>query len=170
VKDTHASATLQELDLVDVTDPTATPPDLQSETGDVDGNGHVDQGWYIQLATGEKVLEEGTVFYKTFYFTTFTPNSDPCVPEGVGKLYALQYKTGAAVLTFGGANPTRSVTVGGGIPSKPVTVITQTGVKLLVAVGSTNPDAQSHSVGAGILTKQPLFPSMNFFYKWWKEL
>ncbi|MEE9611436.1 MAG: PilC/PilY family type IV pilus protein, partial [Desulfatiglandales bacterium] len=55
VKDTHASVTLQEIDLVDVTDPTATPPDLNNPAGDADGNGQVDQGWYIRLATGEKV-------------------------------------------------------------------------------------------------------------------
>jgi type IV pilus assembly protein PilY1 len=170
VKDTHAATILQESDLVDVTDPTATPPDLNNPTGDVDTNGQVDQGWYIRLATGEKVLEEGTVLYKVFYLTTYTPNNDPCLPGGEGKFYALQYQTGAAVLTFGGADPTRSVTVGGGIPSKPVTVITETGVKLLISVGTTNPDAQSQSVGAGILTKDPLFPDMNFFYKWWREL
>jgi type IV pilus assembly protein PilY1 len=169
VKDTHGFATLQEPDLVDVTDPTATPPDLKNETGDVDANGQVDQGWYIQLAAGEKVLEEGTVFYKVFYVTTFTPNDDPCVPGGVAKLYALQYQTGAAVLTFGGADLARSTSIGGGIPSKPVIVITQTGAKLLASVGSANPDATSQSTGAGIIAKEPLFPSRNFFYKWWRE-
>ncbi|MBW2643125.1 MAG: hypothetical protein JRC89_07075, partial [Deltaproteobacteria bacterium] len=89
VKDTHSpdtiigeqdiSGTLYAKDLLDVTDPSDTPPNLNDPTGDVDGNGP-DQGWYIRLvddsdsAVGEKVLAESTVFYKVFYITTFTPN------------------------------------------------------------------------------------------------
>jgi type IV pilus assembly protein PilY1 len=171
VKDVHASTTLEESDLVDVTDPADPVPDLNSVTGDVDGNTYVDQGWYIQLAAGEKVLAEGTIFYKALYVTTFTPNNDPCLPGGVGKLYALNHLTGGSVLTFGGASKTRSVSVGGGIPSKPVMVITAEGTqKLFVSVGSTNPDASSESFAAGIVAIDPLGPPLNFFYLWWKEL
>lgn len=170
VKDTHAQTILEESNLVDLTDPAATPPDLNSETGDVDGNSRVDQGWYIRLATGEKVLSQGTVFYKTYYVTSFTPNDEPCLPGGVGKLYALNYKTGAAVLSFGGEELTRSVEIGGGIPSKPVMVITLTGQKLYISVGSTNPDVDSEEVSAGIVAIDPLAPQINFFYLWWREL
>jgi type IV pilus assembly protein PilY1 len=171
VKDMHASTTLEESDLVDVTDPADPVPDLNSVTGDVDGNTYVDQGWYIQLAAGEKVLAEGTIFYKALYVTTFTPNNDPCLPGGVGKLYALNHLTGGAVVTFGGADLTRSVSIGGGIPSKPVMVITAEGTqKLFVSVGSTNPDASSESFAAGIVAIDPLGPPLNFFYLWWKEL
>ncbi|UCF72748.1 MAG: hypothetical protein JSW35_11380 [Deltaproteobacteria bacterium] len=170
VKDTHGSTTLGESDLVDVTDVAATPPDLSSETGDVDENGQVDQGWYIRLATGEKVLAEGAVFYKAFYIPTFTPNDDPCLPGGVGKSYALNYLTGEAVLDFGGGGPTRSYEIGGGIPSKPVIVITEEGQKLFISVGSTNPGAESEEVGAGIVAIDPLAPPRNIFYLWWIEL
>ena len=160
VKDTHGSGTLEESDLVDVTDPAAALPDLST-----------DQGWYIQLAAGEKVLAESLIFYKALYVTTFTPNNDPCLPGGVGKMYALGHLTGRAVLTFGGADLTRSVAVGGGIPSKPVMVITAEGTqKLFVSVGSTNPDASSESFAAGIVAIDPLAPPLNFFYLWWKEL
>ena len=31
-----------------------------------------------------------------FLFTTFIPNDDPCLPGGVAKLYALNYKTGGS--------------------------------------------------------------------------
>jgi type IV pilus assembly protein PilY1 len=160
VKDVHTSTTLEESDLVDVTDPATAPPDMSS-----------DQGWYIQLAAGEKVLAESLIFYKALYVTTFTPNNDPCLPGGVGKMYALGHLTGQAVLTFGGADLTRSVAVGGGIPSKPVMVITAEGTqKLFVSVGSTNPDATSESFAAGIVAIDPLAPPLNFFYLWWKEL
>jgi hypothetical protein len=183
VKDTHGSTTLTETDLVDVTDPLATTPNLDYATGDVDLNGQYDQGWYIRLvdqngaAVGEKVLAKSTVFYKTLYITTFTPNNHPCLPGGEGKLYALDYKTGAAVLFLGSdidgdGNPdlTRGVAIGGGIPSKPVMVITRTSRKLLISIGSTTPEATSEVLDAGVVRIDPLGPSKNFFLKWWRQL
>jgi Tfp pilus tip-associated adhesin PilY1 len=173
VKDTHSPTTLTETDLVDVTDPSATAPNLD----------HNDQGWYIALvdqngaAVGEKVLAKSTVFYKTLYITTFTPNNHPCLPGGEGKLYALDYKTGAAVLFLGSdidgdGNPdlTRGVAIGGGIPSKPVMVITRTSRKLLISIGSTTPEATSEVLDAGVVRIDPLGPSKNFFLKWWRQL
>jgi len=49
-------------------------------------------------------------------------------------------------------------------------LITKTGTKLLVSVGSANPDAASPSTGAGIMNITPLLPPMNFFYRYWKEV
>ncbi len=187
VKEIHDSSTLVgedgsggslvAYDLVDVTSTGATPPNLAVSDGDVDGNARYDQGWYIRLvdgsdsAVGEKVLAEGTVFYKTFYITTFTPNDDPCVPGGDGKLYALSHLTGGAVLDFDNdTNKDRSVIIGGGIPSKPVTLITKTGTKLLISVGSANPNAASPSIGAGVRNIPPLLPPTNFFYRFWREV
>jgi hypothetical protein len=110
------------------------------------------------------------VFYKALYITTFTPNQDPCSPGGEGKLYALSHLTGQPVLDFDhDGNNDRSVTIGGGIPSKPVTLITKTGTRLLVSVGSSNPNAASPSTGAGVLNITPLLPPINFFYKYWRE-
>jgi len=186
VKETHSLTTiigeedsggfLFAKDLVDVTDPAATPPDL-STSGDVDLNLYTDQGWYVRLvddidqAVGEKILAQGVVFYKTLYITTFTPNDDPCMPGGDGKLYALSHLTGSAVLDFDNdSNSDRRTTVGGGIPSKPVMLITKTGTKLLVSVGSANPDPASPSTGAGIRNINPLLPPINFFFKFWKEV
>ncbi|MEJ2729951.1 MAG: PilC/PilY family type IV pilus protein [Deltaproteobacteria bacterium] len=173
VKDIHGAITLSEADLVDVTDPAATLPNL---------NGSTDQGWFIRLVdelgapAGEKVLAQGVVFYKTYYFTTFTPNDDPCVPGGDARLYALHYLSGAAVIAFtdtdgdGVEDLTRSVILGGGIPSKPVTVISAEGTKLFISVGSTNVNAASQSVGAGIVGLDPLYPKRNFFYLWWRQI
>ena len=185
VKDAHGTSTFTQTDLVDVTDPTAATPDLKKSDGDVDLNGAYDQGWFIRLvdssgetevAEGEKVLAQGIAFYKAYYVTTFTPNNDPCVPGGNAKLYAIDYLTGAAVIQFtdidddGDKDFTRSVLLGGGIPSKPVVVITSAGQKLFISLGSTNPDATSKSLGAGIIEIDPLFPKRNFFYLWWREL
>ena len=167
VKDTHSLTTIVgETDLVDVTDPTATPFDLTT-----------DLGWYIRLlddhgnAVGEKVLAEGVVFYKTFYITTFTPNDDPSLPGGDGKLYALSYLTGSTVLDFNNdGNNDRSVTIGGGIPSKPVILITRTGTKLLISVGSAEPGTNGPSTFAGIKYIDPLVPPINCFYRFWKDV
>jgi len=185
IKDAHGASTLSEADLVDVTDPDAATPDLSETNGDVDSNSSYDQGWYIRLvdssgetevAAGEKVLSQGIVFYKTYYVTAFAPNDDPCVPGGNATLYALNYLTGAAVIRFtdldadGDLDLTRSVHLGGGIPSKPVVVLTAEDQKLFISLGSTNPDAASNSIGAGIIGVDPLYPKHNFFYLWWREL
>jgi type IV pilus assembly protein PilY1 len=175
MKDTHAYVTLTETDLVDVTNPATIPPDMDIP-GDADSNGVTDKGWYIRLVDstgaemGEKSLAKGTVFYKVLYITTFTPSTDPCLPGGAAAIYALDYKTGAAALSFGGAGLVRSKMLGGGIPSTPVPIITSTGQKLMVSVGSTLPVAGSESVEAGILGIDPLAPDLNFYYIWWREL
>lgn len=168
VKDTHSLTTIiGETNLVDVTGSTATPSDLSSSG----------KGWYIRMvddlgnAVGEKVLSEGMVFYKTFYITTFTPHNNPGVPGGVGKLYALSYLTGAAVLDFDGdSNLERMSIIGGGIPSKPVPLITKTGTKLLVSVGMAQPDTLATSKGVGVKPIDPLLPPVNFFYSFWREV
>jgi type IV pilus assembly protein PilY1 len=172
IKDDHSSNTILETDLVDVTDPADPTPDLDNLYGDVDLDGNIDMGWFIQLNAGEKALAENTVFYKTIYLTTFTPNDDPCLPGGAGRLYALNYKTGAAAIDFdGGGTVERSTDIGGGIPSKVVTVLTDTGgTKLFISVGSTNPDPLSEAFEAGVVTADPLTPPMDFHYMWWREL
>jgi hypothetical protein len=92
-------------------------------------------------------------------------------------MYALHYLTGAAVLSFGSdidgdglEDKERAFSLGGGIPSKPVMVLTESGQKLFYSVGSTSPDANSESTEAGIIAVDPLAPPINFFYLWWQQL
>jgi type IV pilus assembly protein PilY1 len=169
VKDTHDETSVivgdADTDFKDVTDPNAPLPNIPT-----------DDGWYIRLvddsggAVGEKVLSKGTVFYKTFYVTTFTPNDDPCAPGGEAKLYALSHLTGEAVMDYDGdSSNDRYKVIGGGIPSKPVIIITSTGTRLLVSVGSTNPDPGSPNTNAGATNNGVNLPDINFFYKFWKE-
>jgi len=167
VKETHSLTTIiGKTDLADVTDKRATPSDLPAG-----------KGWYIRLvddggnAVGEKVLAEGMVFYKTFYITTFTPNNDPDVPGGDGKLYALSYLTGAAVLDFNkDSNLERMVNIGKGILSKPVALVTRTETKLLISVSGENPGTASPSLGAGVKHIDPLLPPANLFVRFWREI
>jgi type IV pilus assembly protein PilY1 len=171
VRDRHSATTYNETDLVDMTNPSSPSPSLDNFSSDVNADGRADQGWYIQLAAGEKVLSENTVFYKTVYVTTFTPNTQPCVPGGDGRIYALHYKTAANILDFNAdGTKDRSSVIGGGIPSKTVMVITDNIARVLVSVGSTNPDPLSQSFAAGVVTISPLTPDVNFHYRWWREL
>ena len=65
---------------------------------------------YIKLDAGghdgEKVLASPSVFNGTAFFSTYTPNAttsvDPCNPGNLGtsRLYAVNYRTGEAVLNF----------------------------------------------------------------------
>jgi len=162
IRDNHVEKGFTESDLVDMT----------SGSGTVDLAHGTDKGYYIRLAPGEKILAEGTVFYKVFYVTSFLPsNTDPCKPGGAALLYAVSYKTG-----LGGADLNKdgvadmSIVIGGGIGSKPVTVIREGGTTLLVSVGSTNPDATTENTGAGIVDVAPESPPFNFFFLWWREL
>ncbi|MFO8047898.1 MAG: PilC/PilY family type IV pilus protein [Desulfosudaceae bacterium] len=72
-------------------------------------NARHNRGWYLTLEdSGEKCLSSPVVFDGIVYFTTYTPpeqssdaNPDPCFQgggdTGTSRLYALEYKTGAAV-------------------------------------------------------------------------
>ncbi len=162
------------------------PDDLSLELGvddlknaDTDALGYTvpdlpgsDNGWYLRMEQGEKALAESVVFNKTLYATTYLPNDEPCVPGGYALLYALNYLTGEAAFDFDGDgdNDTSKI-IGGGIPSKPVVIITDTGVaKLLISTSSTNPDTDSTTTDAGVTTTDLIFPKVNFFLKWWQEL
>jgi type IV pilus assembly protein PilY1 len=130
-------------------------------------NSEDNYGWFIRLDQnpGEKILSPPLIFNRVAYFTTFTPNEeasdDPCMPGnlGVSRLYAVNYKTGEAVLNFDTSNDSlannedtnpravsddgkalqrsdRSITLGIGIPSGIVVVMPPSGeAKLLIGCG-----------------------------------
>jgi type IV pilus assembly protein PilY1 len=163
-------------DLVNTTSTASTPPVLDDPAGDVDSNGSIDNGWYFNLETGEKILAEGAVFFKTVYMTSFLPNNDPCLPGGGARLYALNYKTGQPVIDFDPESEGEDVElepykdIGGGIPSEPVVVISETGPKLFITIGSPTPDDDVDTDGQpGVIQMDPLAPIRNFFYLWWRE-
>jgi type IV pilus assembly protein PilY1 len=186
VKDTHSgqgtldqggiSGTVFTRDLVDVTSPNASPPDLTASQ-DADSNGLADRGWYIRLvdkngrAVGEKVLAEGMVFNKTLYISTYTPKSDPCTPGDEAILYALNHLTGEPAVDFDrDSSKDRSFIIGQGIPSKPVMRFTKTQTGLFISAGSTNSDLSGPRLVAGIKNIDPLVPSINFFFRYWREV
>jgi len=113
-------------------------------TNVTNSNANVTQGWYFILADTEKVLASADVFNKVVFFSTFTPTTTSICSSGGGeaKLYAVQIDTGYAAVdfTFGvalattNAQATRSKTIGAGIPSKPVIVLTESGATISTSV------------------------------------
>jgi type IV pilus assembly protein PilY1 len=162
IKDDHGTDTRKLADLENIT----TTPLNEGDMDLPEVN-----GWYYKLALGEKALAKGTIFYKVFYITTFVPGTgDPCVPGGTARLYALGYLTAGAKVDFDddGAND-RSLDIGGGIPSKPVIVVTDEHSKLLISTGTTAADENSPDTSAGIVAVDPVAPKRNFFSLWWRE-
>lgn len=159
IKDLHDARTLTELNLVDIAAVPHHVPDLYG-----------DQGWYLPLPPGEKVLAKGLVFNRVYYVTTFMPG----ISGGTATLYGLDYKTGEPAL-LGGTfphTPKRSMEIGTSIPSGPVAVVTKTGQKLLVSKTLATPPSERPTRGAqeaGILAINPSFPPVNFFYLWWMQ-
>jgi type IV pilus assembly protein PilY1 len=131
VKDKNLSAVLKENDLIDVTqDLLQDPNTTQSERTTLLNALSSAKGWYIKLDenAGEKNLASPVVFYGVAYYSTFTPtlgsDTDICfIGEGTGRLYALNYRTGAAAFNLDTSDGTlisrtdRSIEIGSAIPS-----------------------------------------------------
>jgi type IV pilus assembly protein PilY1 len=112
-------STLTESNLTDVTTSSAQPA----------------QGWYVRLlGSGEKVLAAPNVFNMSVFFSSFTPTTTVTCTGGGGtaKLYAVQVTSGYAAIDFNtgtaltspSPSSVRSRTIGSGIASMPVIVIT----------------------------------------------
>jgi hypothetical protein len=104
------------------------------------------QGWYFTLASNEKVLAAADVFNRVVFFSTFTPTSVVACDTGGGtaKLYAVQMLTGYGAIDFAtgyaltstSSSQARSTTIGTGIPSSPIMVVTDTGTTVTTNVTS----------------------------------
>lgn len=173
LKDKGQTTTKTESDLLDVSLDLLQTTTVASGAGSISDilaglNATTNFGWYIKLDQnyGEKVLAPPTVFNKVAYFTTYAPNTsaspDPCQSGNLGtaRLYAVDYKTGEAVLNNNKSNDSlttvnkrakstpgqilvrsdRSVRLGSGIPSGVVMIINPNGgLKALIGVGGIIP-------------------------------
>lgn len=155
--DWTGNTTWTEADLVDVTDDLIQlgTAEQKAQTKAALANA---KGWFIRLENpGEKVVATPRVYGGVVYFTTYTPTEsggpdpdDPCAAStvrGVGRLYAVDYKTGASVHAFSAeaevdaaGNPVslgkkdRALALGTAIPSAPVIAILSGGARLFVGV------------------------------------
>ncbi|MBP1751563.1 MAG: hypothetical protein H6Q57_399 [Geobacteraceae bacterium] len=182
LKDKGQSSAMTESDLLDVTTDQLQTTSVASGSGSISDilanlNSSSNYGWYIKLNenSGEKVLAPPTVFNKVAYFTTYAPNTavapDPCQPGNLGtaRLYAVDYKTGEAVLNYDTTNDSISTinrralstpgqvlvrsdrvqTLGSGIPSGIVLIINPNGgLKALIGVGGVIPSENPKKGGS----------------------
>jgi type IV pilus assembly protein PilY1 len=169
VKDKNPSSPLGETNLVDVSDDLLQDPGTSQTTKNtILANLNTKYGWYIKLEKhdGEKSLASPLVYNKIAYYTSFSPTvgstDDKCfVGEGTATLYAVDYKTGEAVLNLDLTNDSggsavfrksdRAKQIGTAIPSG--VVITVIGGKVTAYVG----------VGGGVYrpelsSRRSLFP------------
>jgi type IV pilus assembly protein PilY1 len=130
-------------------------------------------GWFVALDAhaGEKVLSQSTVMSKVAYYTTYTPPSGfsagVCSVDnrGTARFYALSYLNAAAAYNLNTLNDVpdglggilavkdttdRSTTVGSGIPSGMVTVITDSGISAIVGVGGSLVTPEVDDTGSNI--------------------
>lgn len=171
---------IDESDLVDVTDNLiqlgTEEEKLQTAEALADA-----KGWYIRFEnTGEKITSSPRAFAGVIYFTTYTPDAggavgeaDPCAvaeTRGSARLYALDYRTGGAVMDYSDVVETdaegetvergkldRSKVVGTAIPSAPVIAIHESGPKMYLGIEG------------GVATEDvATSPNINLFY--WRQL
>ena len=153
--DWTATSPLTEADLVDVTGD-LIQLGTEEQKAQVRSQLDTQKGWFIRLQNaGEKVVSSPRVYGGVVYFTTYTPGQgeispDPCeasTANGAARLYAVDFKTGAAVHNFSttaetdGAGNTvalgkldRSTVIGTAIPSAPVIAILKGGAYLFIGV------------------------------------
>lgn len=189
IKNTWSSTwtTLTEASLEDVTDYNYTATvlsNLQSPGG---------HGWFIKLNvnSGEKVVSSPLIYNGIVFFTTYTPSAvaasaytDECYSGGnlgVGRLYALDCKTGKAAMNLDESNDTtttdasgntvttevkarsdRSTTLGVGLPSSPTLVVTKDGGAMLI-IGTGGPGGTTGAPAIAI----PSASKANMYY--WKQ-
>ena len=173
---------LTESDLVDVTD-NLIQLGTAEEKEIVQNNLDAGKGWFIRLQnTGEKVVSTPVVFGGVVYFTTYTPDpnggavdpTDPCAgttAKGVGRLYALDYKTGASAHNWNSVveidqetgDPTdlgktdRTKIIGYSMPSPPIIAILESGPKLYIGIEG------------GVEDEDPIpVPDLNILY--WRQI
>ena len=131
-------------------------------------NGTAAGGWFFRLGTNEKVLDPANVFNMDVLFSGFTPTSTVTCTSGGGtaKLYSVQMATGYAAIDFASgaalsttdASVTRSTTIGQGIASMPVVIVTPpagSGMATASAItATTNQQLPNNPIPAPTFLKQ----------------
>lgn len=104
-----------------------------------------DQGWYITLATGEKVIGSPKVVNGVVYFTTYTPASaNNACGVGTANIYALNYLNGGGAIISGTSSLSNTI------------ITTSTGVVASIPSTSTTPNSttlnatQKTPLGGGV--------------------
>ncbi len=153
----------------DTTDMTNASSLSESDLFDVTStNGSAAGGWFFRLGSNEKVLDPANVFNADVLFSSFTPTSVVTCTSGGGtaKLYSVQMTSGYAAIDFStgtaltstDSSATRSTTIGQGIASMPVVIVTPpsgSGMATASAItATTNQQLPSNPIPAPPFLKQ----------------
>jgi len=158
----NATASLTETNLADMTSSSTAPT----------------ASWYVRLGaenSDEKILASANIFNGVVFFSSFTPTASATCGGGGGdaKLYALQMTTSYAAVSFdtgqllgsSGISQTRSLTIGTGIPSKPIVILTDSGetatVSASVVAATTSQQLPSNPAPA---------PNVMRRIRYWREV
>jgi len=101
---------------------TVSKGDMADQTDDIDEIGG-QMGWYVDLwnLEAERVTQKAAVVAETVIFTSYAPNSDPCVAGGTSYLYQMNYDDGGIPdVDYMQDEEDRSQSLGDGIASHPV--------------------------------------------------
>jgi type IV pilus assembly protein PilY1 len=136
-------------DLADVTE-NLSQDGNSSQKATINSSLQNSPGWFIRMEhSGEKITSSPIVIDGKVFFNTFTPGSggitstDPCTASydlGVSRLYAVDYRTGAAVMNLDDSTDgsltksDRSVVIGTSVASDPI--LTTVGDKTTLVSGS----------------------------------
>jgi len=103
----------------------------------------ITQGFYFTVDDGEKFVTNTTIFSGDVIAASFKPTSspNPCLSRGDGTLYIFDLVTGEGHFTDGSNNPTRGLSIGGGLPTDP---------KVSVGVGGSDSKVIIEKSGAEI--------------------
>ncbi|MCH7869314.1 MAG: hypothetical protein IH881_16595 [Myxococcales bacterium] len=104
---------------------TLTDSDLTDVTGTAGATSFSNSGYYFLVDDGEKFVTTAEIFAYKVYVLSFKPEDtgDPCTSRGSASLYVFDIRTGKGDFIDGGGNRTRSIVIGGGLPSDPRTSV-----------------------------------------------
>jgi type IV pilus assembly protein PilY1 len=176
--DWTTTSPLTETDLVDVTDDLIQLGNAEQKE-QARSQLNTRKGWFIKLQNaGEKVVASPRVYGGVVYFTTYTPGQgeispDPCeasTANGAARLYAVDFKTGAAVHNFSTTVETdhdghtvalgkndRATIIGTAIPSAPVIAILKGGAYLFIGV-------------EGGISSMPVVAGQDMYRYYWNQM
>jgi type IV pilus assembly protein PilY1 len=88
-----------------------------SSCADVGSN----DGFFFEVADGEKFVTATDIFFYYVFAATFTPevNTDPCAAAGRATLYAFKVYCGEGLFEDAGGNPITTIDLGDGMPTDP---------------------------------------------------
>ena len=144
---------------------TLTESDLTDITSDEDGATFTNRGYYFKVADGEKFVTEIEIFAGQVLAATFTPtpSANACAARGDATLYVFSIVDGKGYFETGGGTPvpTRSVSIGAGLPTDP---------KVSIGVGGTKNRVYIEKSGTDLWSAEQDDVPSGGRYIYWREL